>query len=117
MAEAMYKTKNRETGALIELYDAQSPTNDWDATNGRWVIVCTDHHNHDKYIKQADAYKAMTAPSGWCTGCASLKAAGKRVGDPANEEPNQPQAEPRAKVEATLSDDRTMEEVPEDAKN
>ena len=90
MANAVYKTKNRETGALIELFDAQSPDNNWDASHGRWVIICTVHHAHDAFTKQADAYRAMTAPSGWCDDCASLKSEGRKVNDKVDDDASLP---------------------------
>lgn len=92
MAKTVYTTHARETGALIELYDAKAVDNSWDSTGDRWVIVCNPHHEHTTAIKQSDAYKLMVLPSKWCSRCASLKAEGKKVSD----------KEPEAKAEAPV---------------
>ena len=65
------KSRNRNTGTTVELWDeeffvsAQTPDNG----EGRWWLLCTDHDKSFAFTGQRAARDYFSHPEVWCAGC------------------------------------------------
>lgn len=63
--------RNRASGTVVQVLDLAHPDAEFDAADGRWATVCTDHGSicvHDS-IHLAESHAAYPE---WCGDCADI---------------------------------------------
>jgi hypothetical protein len=62
--------KSRVTGTVVSLY--RNSEAGLFGANGRWSLVCEDHHTAVPFETKTNARRFMPVPHEWCDGCRKM---------------------------------------------
>lgn len=64
--------RNKHTGTIISIYDAEHGDSDLDSEGGRWVTLCETHGMLVNHTNLRLAQEFVHAPWEWCEECNAM---------------------------------------------
>lgn len=69
-----HQRRNRRTGTVVEVLDAEHQDSEYEAVDGyRWIVVCTEHGASLAVTSRREAEEHYAVePDTWCDGCHAI---------------------------------------------